>query len=227
MIPNFSNFAEVTITTQVTAAAGSTLSNTATISGFWSDVNPNNNTATVNTDVIQPDRFANISQLSGGGGFTLALKSDGHVWSWGVNFRGQLGDGTDSNTAKSPVLISHFGNVAAIEAGSSHALALKTDGTVWAWGDNTQLQSGEFEQFFPYKTRPTRVSALIGTFTAISAGGGHSLALRSDGTVWAWGYNGVGQLGNGTTGGTGVFPPVQVSGLTNVIAIAAGLTHLH
>jgi uncharacterized repeat protein (TIGR01451 family) len=219
---NFSDSAQITITTQVTAAAGSTLSNTATIAGFWSDINTSNNTSTVTSDVIQPDRFVNITQLSNGGGFTLALKSDGHVWSWGVNYSGQLGDGTDSNTAKSPVLISHFGNVTAIDAGGAHSLALKGDGSVWGWGNNTSLQAGEFEQFFPYKTRPVRVSALAGTFTAVSAGGDHSLALRSDGTVWGWGANSLGQLGNGTTSGTGVYPPVQASGLTNVIAIAAG-----
>src|SRR4030095_16758717 len=115
-----------------------------------------------------------------GGSHTLALKSDGHIWSWGLNLSGQLADGRDSNTARSPVFISHFSNVADIDAGGAHSLALKNDGTVWAWGNNQSLQAGEFEQFFSHKLRPTRVSALTGTFAAIAAGISHSLALRSD-----------------------------------------------
>lgn len=227
LTPNFVNSAEITITVQVTAAVGSTLTDKASISGYWADSDPSNNSASINTDVVAPFSFPDLVQLSAGGGnfgggHTLALRSDGHVWSWGLNYSGQLGDGTSSNTVNSPVLAVGLSDVIAIDTGRSHSLAIKSDGSVWAWGDNYSGQSGQFEQFYTIKPRPTKVAGLSGNFTAVAAGADHSLALRSDGTVWGWGYNGGGQLGDGTTSGSGVYTPVQVTGLTGVVAIAAG-----
>ena len=74
-----------------------------------------------------------IEQIAGGGSHSLALKSDGTVWAWGQNERGQLGDGTTSNRS-TPVQVSNLTGVIAIAAGDSQSLALKSDGTVWAWG---------------------------------------------------------------------------------------------
>lgn len=219
--------AEVVITVQVTAAAGENLTNTASLSGFWPDPNPSNNSATSNVLVREPARFDNVIAISAGGlndffnGHTLALKSDGHVYGWGTNNSGQLGDGIGGGIYRSPVLAVGFSNAIAVDAGGSHSLALKSNGTVWAWGDNGSGQSGAQEQFTSTKFRPTQVADLTGTFTAISAGAAHSLALRSDGTVWGWGNNSFGQLGNGT-GSVAVFTPVQASGLTNVVGISAG-----
>ena len=87
-------------------------------------------------------------------------------------------------------------------------MALKSDGTVWAWGDNGYGQLGDGTT--TDRTTPVQVSGLSGV-TAIAAGCYHTVALKSDGTVWAWGYNGYGQLGDGTT--TQRTTPVQVSGL--------------
>ncbi|MBE0447207.1 MAG: S-layer homology domain-containing protein [Actinobacteria bacterium] len=105
-------------------------------------------------------------------------------------------------------------------AGYLHSLALKPDGTVWAWGDNGQGQLGDGTT--TDKHTPVPVSGPSG-ITAITAGDDHSLALKSDGTVWAWGRNSRGQLGDGTT--TRSLTPVPVSGLSEVIAVAAGADH--
>jgi len=165
--------------------------------------------------------------ISAGAQHTLALKDDGTVWAWGLNNAGQLGDGTTTNSS-TPVQVSGLAGVTAIVAGNSHNLALLSDGTVWAWGDNSSGQLGNGTTSTTATSTPVQVSGLTG-ITAIAGGGLHSLALKSDGTVWAWGWNGDGQLGATTTESCGVVPcssiPVQVSGLTGVIAVAAGSAH--
>jgi len=108
----------------------------------------------------------------------------------------------------------------AISAGGSHSMALKSDGTVWAWGYNINGQLGHGSTTDSHV--PVQVSGLTGVI-AIAAGGNHSLALKANGTVWAWGYNANGQLGNGTT--TGSLVPVQISTLSDITAIAAGGNH--
>ena len=109
--------------------------------------------------------------------------------------------------------------VVAVSAGGGHSLALKSNGSVWAWGGDTsgQLGNGSLND----TAIPIAVSSLRSGVVAIAAGLNHSLALKSDGSVWAWGNNERGQLGNGTTTGSNV--PLAVSGLTGrVVAIAAG-----
>nr|MBP8297492.1 hypothetical protein [Burkholderiales bacterium] len=110
--------------------------------------------------------------------------------------------------------------VQAAAGGLFHSLALKTDGSVWAWGANGNGQIGDGTNYA--RVLPVRVSGLTGV-AKISAGSDHSLALKPDGTVWAWGRNDSGQLGDGTT--TGRIVPVRVIGLTGVVAIAGGTTH--
>ncbi len=124
------------------------------------------------------------------------------------------------------------GNVGAIATGISHTLALKTDGTVWAWGDNTYGQLGN--SHYASSDRPVQVVFPTGValtdVIAIAAGGNHSIALKGDGSVWTWGDNTDGQLGNGTHdssfSSTPHPTPYQVTSLnTKVKAIAAGINH--
>lgn len=110
--------------------------------------------------------------------------------------------------------------VTALKASESFAMALKSDGTVWSWGDNSYGQLGNGSTLG--ETVPVPVQGLT-KVKEIATGPSHALALREDGSVWAWGQNGYGQLGNGTSNSNDI--PVQVPGISNVIAIAAGSSH--
>jgi alpha-tubulin suppressor-like RCC1 family protein/subtilisin family serine protease len=160
----------------------------------------------------------NVTDVAAGCDHSLAVKDDGTVWAWGWNGHGQLGIGTsDLDAHASPVKVSGLSGVTDVAAGCSHSLALKDDGTVWAWGlgENGQLGDGTATK----RTSPVKVSGLSGV-AEVAAGSFHSLALKDDGTVWAWGYNNSGQLGDGTT--TMRTSPVQVSGLSSVTDVAGG-----
>jgi hypothetical protein len=173
------------------------------------------------TTPVQVRNLSDVQAVAGGWLFSLALKNNGTVWGWGSNAAGQLGDGTISNQRNTPVQVSNLSDVQAIDAGTVHSLALKNDGTVWAWGRNAegQLGVGTFDFFY---TTPVQVSNLSDV-QAIAAGDRYSLALKNDGTVWAWGSNDEGQLGDGTS--TSSNTPVQVSGLSDVQAVAGGWSH--
>src|SRR5262249_46160002 len=149
---------------------------------------------------------------------SLALTSDGSVWAWGANSAGELGTGTVTNSSV-PVKVAGLTGVIKVAAGSSHSLALRSDGTGWAWGDNVSGQLGNGASTASQDT-PVQVYGLTG-ITQIAAGGLFSIALRSDGTVWAWGDNSMGQLGNNSiTPRSDV--PVRVAGLSMATSIAAG-----
>ncbi|MEW9698592.1 S-layer homology domain-containing protein [Paenibacillus sp. SI8] len=165
---------------------------------------------------IQP---SSILQISGGKGFTVLLKKDGTVWTWGDNLRGKLGGGL--NSRNQPTAINGLTNIKAIAVGQSHSLALKDDGTVWAWGENTFGQLGDGTTVD--RNSPVQVADLTHV-TAISAGNYHSVAIKDDGTAWSWGDNTYGQLGDSTSDSK--TKPVQVKGnIESVKAIAAGAYH--
>jgi Regulator of chromosome condensation (RCC1) repeat len=154
-----------------------------------------------------------IPTVAGGVSHSLALRSDGTVWAWGDNSKGQLGDGTVTSRP-TPVQVTALTAVTAVASGASHSLALRSDGTVWAWGDNSKGQFGDGTTTF--SSTPVQVTGVTG-ITALAAGRSHSLALCNDGTVWAWGDNLEGQLGDATN--TVRLTPVQVTGLTGITAI--------
>ncbi|MDD5529694.1 MAG: FlgD immunoglobulin-like domain containing protein [bacterium] len=174
---------------------------------------------------VQTLNLTNIIAISAGTMHSLALKSDSTVWAWGDNSYGEIGDNTNGNKRDQPVRTNLLTNVIAIAAGMQYSLALKSDDTVWAWGNNGCGELGDNST--TDRDQPVQTNILTNVI-AIAAGGattgyGHSLALKSDGTVWAWGYNGYGQLGIGDT--TDRWQPVQITILTNVSAIAAGMLH--
>ncbi len=158
-----------------------------------------------------------VIAVAGGGDHSLALTTAGMVYAWGLNSNGQLGNGTTTNSSI-PVQVSGLSGISAIAGGGDHSLALTAAGTVYAWGLNSNGQLGNGSTTDSHA--PALVTALPGVdVTAVAAGADHSLALTSAGTVYAWGFNADGQLGNGLT--TNSSTPVQVMGLANVVKIAA------
>jgi alpha-tubulin suppressor-like RCC1 family protein len=172
-----------------------------------------------------------VIKVAAGNLHTLFLKSDGSLWAMGSQYYGQLGDGSYGGAGlpatNQPEMIV-ASNVTAIAAGADHSLFLKSDGSLWAMGDNTtspfpnanpdsgQLGDGTYNN----TNGPEMIVA--GNVTAIAAGGFHSLFLKNDGSLWGMGYNYSGELGDGTYNNTNR-PEMIVAG--NVTAIAAGLYH--
>ncbi|MDQ8737988.1 fibronectin type III domain-containing protein [Paenibacillus sp. LHD-38] len=170
---------------------------------------------------VQVQGLDSVVAVAAGYSHSLAVKSDGTVWAWGANHDGQLGDGsTDWDQYRlNPVQVKDLGSVVAVAAGYYHSLAVKSDGTVWAWGDNSSGQLGDGNKTYSSYNTPVQVESLS-SVVAIEAGYSHSLAFKKDGTAWAWGFSSG--IGDGTTYS---YTPVQVQGLSSVAAIAAGSGH--
>ncbi|GFE58101.1 hypothetical protein AOG1_19810 [Geobacter sp. AOG1] len=151
---------------------------------------------------------------------SLAVKSDGSVWAFGDNSRGQLGDGTTTPSSTPLQILPPGSGVIAVAAGSYHSLALKVDGTVLAWGDNWGYKLGDGTTI--QRNSPVTLTGISGV-VALAAGDLHSLAVKNDGSVWAWGYNTYGQV---ATANTTVPNPVTTLGAgSGVVAVAAGYSH--
>jgi alpha-tubulin suppressor-like RCC1 family protein len=155
-----------------------------------------------NAPVAVPD-LSNVIQVAAGGKHSVALTSDGRVWAWGDNKVRQLGSNASSTVTSSatPIEVVFPAGYVPVEiaAGGSFSVARMSDGTVWAWGHNQYGQAGSETAGSKEAAKETPVRVALPTnlqATGIAAGLGHALALMSDGTVWAWGFNERGQLGN-------------------------------
>jgi alpha-tubulin suppressor-like RCC1 family protein len=156
------------------------------------------------------------------GSHSIAICTSGTLIGFGNNNSCQMGNGSTSGTVDPPVAASSLTNVVATSTGGGHSLALKDDGSVWVWGFNNlgqSAQSGTADV-----CTPTEVGSL-GCAVAVSAGGAFSMALMADGTIYTWGSNSNGQLGTGSMSPSSSYTPVQVTGISNAIAISAGINH--
>jgi hypothetical protein len=163
--------------------------------------------------------LTNWFQVSAAGGHTAAIKTDGTLWAWGRNDVGRLGDGTVINRS-SPVQIGGLTNWAQVSAGLNITAAVTTAGELYTWGSNAYSgQLGHNDTI--NRSSPTQVGPLTNWFQ-VSAAGGHTAAIKTDGTLWAWGANGYGRLGDGTV--VNKSSPVQVGALSNWKTISTGAT---
>ncbi|OXM84982.1 cadherin-like beta sandwich domain-containing protein, partial [Paenibacillus rigui] len=188
--------------------------------------------------VTSPAKIQNledITEISAGAYHNLALKGDKTVWAWGYNGTGELGQVTSVTYNHIPTQVvgelnSGFSDITSIAAGADHSLALKQDGTVWAWGSNELGQLGQTVD--PQNPATTMISVPVklkvkdgnnqdvdfDQVIAIAAGIYFSVALKADGTVWGWGRN----LGNSVANGAGGSTPVRIDGLNDIVQISAG-----
>ena len=156
--------------------------------------------------------------IDAGSYHNIAIKTNGTLWTWGRNVNGQLGDGSTASWRNTPLQIGTATNWKTIGAGHVHSMAIKTDGTLWGWGENSNWQLG-------INYTPT-APAQIGTDTnwkSVDGGFTFTVATKTNGTLWAWGNNTLGQLGLGNT--TNMHVPTQVGTATTWDIASAGGYH--
>lgn len=150
----------------------------------------------VKTSPAQIGIATDWNQISAGVEHSIAVKTNGTIWAWGSNFYGQLGDGTNTDT-NVPIQIGIANNWSKIGAGEYHSMVIKTDGTLWGWGTNFWGQLGDGTAFNDKKI-PTQTGT-GSNWNQVVAGNGHTIATQTDASLYAFGKNTDGQLGNGNS----------------------------
>lgn len=158
--------------------------------------------------------------ISAGAGYASAINEDGTLWSWGNNGYYNLGDGSNISR-NTPVQVNNLQNVISVSNGYTHTAAVTSDGSVWTWGSSWSGALGGGIAYQQYNS-PVKLNN-ISDIKDVKSGYDFTLALSNDGTVWAWGRNESGQLGDGTN--TSHNFPVQVPNLTDVKEIYTGYSH--
>lgn len=173
----------------------------------------------------------NVTAVSCGMGYTAAIKIDGSLWMWGHNVYGQLGNGGVGNCKNTmgqsiqTVPMKVMDDVATVSCGYGHTAAVKLDGNLWMWGANSRGQLGnggggnnEYRKL-PIQTVPVKVMEGV---ASASCGYDHTVACGTDGSLWTWGNNYYGELGNGVTEDSST--PVKIMN-SGVAAISCGFGH--
>jgi len=170
---------------------------------------------------VQIPYLSNVIKIAAGEYHSYALKNDGTLWAWGYNNDGQLGTGNFLNS-NIPLQVLNISNVISISPTSYfHYLSKTSDGTLWAWGYGRRGELGNgSNEISPV---PVQVLNIDGNIKKLGSGGGHSFALKEDGTLMVWGYNFFGQLGIGNYDNS--YLPMQFSSLNDIVDIALGDYH--
>ncbi len=162
-----------------------------------------------------------VAAVSCGSHHAAAIKADGSLWMWGWNIYGQLGNGT---TEDSPVPVKIMDHVVAVSCGTLHTAAIQTDGSLWLWGANDYGQLGNGASGFEATSVvPIKV---MDNVAAVNCGSLHTAAIQTGGSLWMWGDNGIGQLGNSggnSTNDEGLpIQTVPIKAMDNVAAVSCG-----
>ncbi|MCL2602122.1 MAG: InlB B-repeat-containing protein, partial [Treponema sp.] len=184
------------------------------------DATPGTITIIVSAGNLNDERSLTILQSTANaasGRHTAAIKSNGTLWAWGWNYYGQLGDNT-IGSRRVPVQEYSSSTWVSVSSGSGYTAAIKSDGSLWAWGYNNSEQLGNNSA---RESRVPEQEYSKSTWVSVSAGERHTAAIKSDGTLWAWGANGVGQLGNDSTTNSSV-PMQEHSKSTTWVSVSAG-----
>jgi len=169
-----------------------------------------------------------VRVASGGDSYSIAtLSSPPTSYGWGYNGFGQLGDGSNNNQTKAEYLVSptsgfNVGNFDKLSAGSGHVVAIR-NGALWSWGLNSHGQLGNGGTGNASQPAQVPLPSTVPGWIAVAAGGQHSLGIKADGTLWAWGWNAFGQLGDGSLNDHAT--PEQIGTDKNWTAVAAGFGH--
>lgn len=180
----------------------------------WGDISRKQATPT------QIDADSDWLYATAGWRHTIALKQNGSLWGWGWNASGQVGIENDFKDILIPCQIGPYSDWRFVSAGNEHTAAIKTDGTLWAWGRNDAGQLGLGDAVS--RTTPTQVGT-DKDWQIVACGGFHTLAIKTDGTLWGWGNNYSGELGLGDTDPK--TSPVQITPDTNWDGVACGYCH--
>jgi alpha-tubulin suppressor-like RCC1 family protein len=194
--------------------------------GFNNNGQLGNNTSGVNRS-IPVTTFAggtNWKQVAGGYAHTAAIKTDGTLWTWGTGTSGQLGDNTATSKSTPVTTFAGGTNWKQVSCAGNITSAIKTDGTLWAWGVNTYGQLGNNVAL---TSRSTPVTTFAGgtNWKQVSCGTFQTAAIKTDGTLWTWGRNSYGQLGDNTTVNK-TTPVTTFAGGTNWKQVSCGREHI-
>ena len=161
----------------------------------------------------------NWKQVAGGYVHTAAIKTDGTLWTWGRNYYGQLGDNTTTDRCTPVTTFAGGTNWKQVAGGYVHTTAIKTDGTLWTWGSNFSGQLADNT----VTDRSTPVTTFAGgtNWKQVAGGKFHTSAIKTDGTLWTWGYNYTGQLGDNTATDRST-PVTTFAGGTNWKQVTSG-----
>jgi alpha-tubulin suppressor-like RCC1 family protein len=180
-------------------------------------------------DNLNPAQVAGIyTQVAAGGNHSLGLRADGTLYAWGYNYFGQLGTANNGTENRNPTPTQVAGTYAQIAAGGYHSLGRQADGTLYAWGMNEYGQLGNPANSGTRMANPTPTRVGADVYSQVAAGLFHSLGLRADGSLLAWGYNEYGQLGNATNNGTNNANPIptqEATASTGWVTLATGTSN--
>ena len=172
---------------------------------------------------VQAVGINNVKEVYAGIYHCIAYKIDNTVWSWGRNDCGQLGNGTYIDN-KNPNLINNFTGINAIASKGNHNIVIKSNNTVWTWGENNFGQLGDgtvINKNVPCQLGMQVASSLI-RYNNISTGASHNLKINTNDTIWVWGKNSFGQLGDNSVNHKTL--PEKIS-IPNMISVSTGDNH--